>query len=66
MWFDSRLIVSSGLLCNLIGVIILGFLVHYIPVMGGGANPMERFRHYLGWGLNVVGFALQIFGLWWV
>lgn len=64
MWFDSRLIITTGLLCNLIGVFFLGFLVRYIPIMGSGAKPKDKFGHYIGWILNVIGFSLQIAGLW--
>lgn len=64
MWYDSRYIISLGLFCNVIGVIILAFFVHYITVMGGGSIPKRKFNHYLGWILNILGFTLQIVGLW--
>lgn len=57
---------SLGLLLNIVGVVIIAFFVRYDIYCDGSSKvkPGERIRRRLGWVLILIGFALQLIGLW--
>jgi len=66
MQLDPRFIISIGLFLNILGAIIIAFFVRHIQRANGNAlgHPKEKYRYYLGWILIILGFILQIVGLW--
>lgn len=62
----AKVIGSIGLLLDIVGVIIIAFFVRYDIYCDGSSKvkPGERNRRRLGWVLILIGFALQLIGLW--
>ena len=53
-----------GLIFNMIGTILVGFASQGgIPKKGEPIKAPKRWVAYLGWGIVLVGFFLQLLGL---
>lgn len=62
-----EILISIGLILNIIGVIGLAFFVKEIAIIGGGSKPVddkENNKKEIFYCLIVLGFILQLIGTW--
>ncbi len=62
-----KILISIGLILNIIGVIGLAFFVKEIAIIGGGSKPVddkENNKKEIFYCLIVLGFILQLIGTW--